>query len=253
MRVSIITIVLNAEDTIEDTILSVLGQTYKDIEYIVVDGASIDGTIKIINKYRDRMAEYISEHDDSYSEAMNKGLRLATGEIVGFLHADDIYATDKVLRQMVGVFRERDVDCLWGDLVYVSKMDPEKVVRYWRSCEYRNYLFKSGWMPPHPTFFAKKTVYERYGYFNTDLRISADYEMMLRLLHKHKISSYYLPEIMVRMRLGGLSNRSLKNLVQKSTEDYRAWRINELKASVPTVLAKNISKIPQFFMRPDRS
>ena len=253
MKLSIITTVLNAENTIEDTILSVLGQTYTEIEYIVVDGKSIDGTTNIVNRHRHRISEFISEHDCGYAEAMNKGLRMATGDVVGFLHADDIYATDKVITQVAKVFEERDVDCLWGDLVYVSKKNPEKVVRYWRSCEYRNYLFKSGWMPPHPTFFAKKTVYERYGYFNTDLRISADYEMMLRLLHRHKISSYYLPEILVRMRLGGLSNRSLKNMFQKSTEDYRAWHINELKASVPTVVAKNISKIPQFFMRPDRS
>ena len=253
MKLSIITTVLNSEDTIEDTILSVLGQTYNDIEYIIIDGKSADGTTDIVDGYRDRIAKFISENDCGYAEAMNKGIRMATGDVVGFLHADDIYATAEVIAQVAKMFEERDIDCLWGDLVYVSRKNPQKVIRYWRSCDYRNYLFNSGWMPPHPTFFAKKRVYEEYGYFNTDLQISADYEMMLRLLHRHKISSYYLPSVLVRMRAGGLSNRSIKNMLQKSREDYRAWRINELKPSVPTVMAKNISKIPQFFVRPDHS
>jgi glycosyltransferase len=251
MKVSIITDVLNAKDTIEDTVLNVLCQTYKDIEYIVIDGKSTDGTIEVIDKYRARIDKFVSEPDNNHFEAMNKGLKLATGEIVGFLHSDDVYATDKIVARVAKEFEERDMDCLWGDLVYVSKKNPEKVLRYWRSCDYRDYLFNSGWMPPHPTFFAKRTVYESYGYFDTNLQISADYEMMLRLLHIHRISSYYLSGIMVKMRAGGLSNRSIRNLLHKSREDYRAWRINELKASVPRVVAKNVSKIPQFFMRPD--
>ena len=251
MKISIITTVLNSEDTIEDTILSVLGQSYTDIEYIIVDGKSTDQTIRIVNSFKERISAFISEDDRGYAEAMNKGLALATGDVVGFLHSDDIYATDGVIAEVAKAFEERDIDCLWGDLVYVSKKNPEKLIRFWRSCDYKGYLFNSGWMPPHPTFFAKRIIYEEHGYFNTHLQISADYEMMLRLLHRHKISSYYLPSVMVKMRTGGLSNRSIMNLVQKSREDYRAWRINDLKASVPRVVAKNISKIPQFFMRPD--
>lgn len=252
MKFSIITPVLNSEDTIEDTILSVLGQTYIDIEYIIVDGQSTDRTIEIVNSFRERISAFISEYDSGYAEAMNKGLELATGDVVGFLHSDDVYATDEIIAQVAKEFEEREIDCLWGDLVYVSKKNPKRVLRYWRSCNYRDYLFNSGWMPPHPTFFAKRTVYESYGYFDTNLQISADYEMMLRLLHRHKIPSYYLSTIMVKMRAGGLSNRSIKNLLHKSIEDYRAWRINDLKASVPRLVAKNVSKIPQFFMRPDK-
>ena len=249
MRISIITDVLNASDTIAETINNVLSQTYRNIEYIVVDGHSRDGTVEIVERYRDELAAFVSEPDNNHFEAMNKGLDLATGEVIGFLHADDVFADNAVISDVAGAFSEGDVDCLWGDLVYVSNADPSKVVRYWRSCPYRPNLFKRGWMPPHPTFFARRNVYRQYGYFNTSFPISADYELMLRFLHKHRITTHYLPRVLVKMRLGGLSNRSVRNILQKSVEDCRAWRVNRLQGGIPTVLMKNVSKIPQFFVR----
>ena len=159
MKISIITDVLNAADTIEDAIRSVLSQTYKDIEYIIVDGNSTDGTMAIANKYRDKINKCISEPDNNHFEAMNKGLKLATGQIIGFLHADDFFATDRTIEKIANAFIQKNIDCLWGDLIYVSKKDPQKVIRFWKSRDYRDGLFKRGWMPPHPTFFAKKIVY----------------------------------------------------------------------------------------------
>ncbi|NQT32500.1 MAG: glycosyltransferase, partial [Candidatus Omnitrophica bacterium] len=208
-----------------------------------------DKTLDIINRYRDRIFRVVAEPDKNHFDAMNKGIKLATGDIVGFLHADDFFVDDRVVEKVVDTFKKTNADCLWGDLVYVDKNNTEKVIRYWRSCEYRDGFFKKGWMPPHPAFFAKKQVYEKYGYFDTDLEISADYEIMLRFLHKYRISTGYLPEVLVRMRLGGLSNSSLKNVVRKSREDLKAWKLNDLKGRVPAVFLKNISKIPQFFVK----
>jgi len=253
MKVSIITDVLNGSDTIEDAIKNVLGQTYQNIEYIVVDGSSTDGTLDIIDRYRDRISTFISEPDNNHFEAMNKGIDLATGDIVGFLHADDFFADERVIEKVADAFTEKGADCLWGDLVYVNKKDTDRIVRYWRSCAYRDGLFRRGWMPPHPTFFAKRDVYERYGYFNTKLPIAADYEIMLRFLKANKLDSCYLPEIMVKMRLGGLSNRSLKNIVKKSMEDLEAWRLNRLRGRVPAIFLKNVTKLPQFFVKNERS
>lgn len=249
MKITIITDVLNSKDTMEEAILSVLNQTYKDIQYIIIDGKSTDGTLDIINRYQSRISEFISEPDNNHFEAMNKGLRLTKGDIVGFLHADDIFASDNIIEKVANIFMTENIDCLWGDLVYTRRNDNDKIIRYWKSSPYKKGLFKKGWMPPHPTLFVKKSVYEKYGYFNTDLEISADYEIMLRFLHVSNISSYYLPEVLVKMRLGGLSNRSLKHIVKKSMEDLTSWKTNGLDGGVGVLVAKNISKISQFFVR----
>ena len=215
----------------------------------MVDGSSRDGTVEIVERYRRELAAFVSEPDNNHFEAMNKGLDRATGEIVGFLHADDLFADNRVIADVADAFEEHGADCLWGDLVYVSNSDPAKVVRYWRSCPYRPNLFKWGWMPPHPTFFARRRIYERYGQFDTSLPISGDYELMLRFLHKHELATHYLPRVLVRMRLGGLSNKSARNVVQKSLQDFQAWRVNHLHGGIPTIFMKNVSKIPQFFVR----
>ncbi len=249
MKISIITVCLNSDETIEDAIKSILAQSYDDIEYIIVDGGSSDETLSIIKKYENEITRYISEPDKGVYDALNKGLKLATGEVVGFLHADDFYATTETIKNVARVFGHNKVDCLWGDLVYVGKENTEKIIRYWKSGKYKKNLFKRGWMPAHPTFFVKRRVYEKHGYFNTDFRIAADYEIMLRFLHKFNISSYYIPEVLVKMRVGGLSNRSLKNVVRKSIEDYNAWKINKLSGGIHTIIMKNISKIPQFFTK----
>ena len=249
MKISIITVCLNNAKTIEDAIKSVLAQSYDDIEYIIIDGGSADETLSIIKKYENEITRYISEPDKGVYDALNKGLKLATGEVVGFLHADDFYATTETIEKIARVFERNKVDCLWGDLVYVGKENTEKIIRYWKSGKYKKNLFKRGWMPAHPTFFAKRRVYEKYGDFNTDFRIAADYEIMLRLLHKFNISSYYIPEVLVKMRVGGLSNRSLKNVVRKSIEDYNAWDVNKLSGGIHTIIMKNLSKMPQFFTK----
>jgi len=174
---------------------------------------------------------------------------LSTGDVVGFLHSDDFYANDRVIEKVADVFMKYNVDSCYGDLLYVDKNNTDKIIRYWKSQPYRDGLFKKGWMPPHPTFFVKKEVYEKYGYFNTDFKIASDYELMLRFLHKYKISTYYIPEVLIKMRLGGASNRSLRNLIIKTAEDYRAWKVNSLNKSLYTIPLKNLSKIPQFFKR----
>ncbi len=249
MKISIITAVYNRADVIEDCIKSVLSQSYKNIEHIIIDGGSTDGALEVIERYRNGISKIVSEPDDGIYDALNKGIRLATGDIIGFLHADDFYAHDKVIERVVEVFLKHGVDSCYGDLLYVDRNNTDRVIRYWKSSPYKLGKFKYGWMPPHPTFFVKRVIYKRYGYFNTDFRIAADYELMLRFLEKHKISTYYIPEVLIKMRLGGASNKSLKNMAIKSYEDYKAWKINNLKGSFLIILLKNVVKIPQF-LRP---
>jgi glycosyltransferase len=248
MKVSVITAVRNGAETLRGCIESVQKQTIP-VEHIIIDGASTDGTFDIIAQYRSSIAKVISEPDKGIYDALNKGLRLASGDVIGLLHGDDLYAHDKVLESVVKVFEEQNVDSCYGDLLYVDKNDTERVIRYWRASEYQPGKFKYGWMPPHPTFFVRREIYEKYGYFNTDFRIAADYELMLRFLEKHRISTYYIPEVLIKMRLGGASNRSLKNMFIKSSEDYKAWKVNNLNGGLYTILLKNFSKIPQFFIR----
>ncbi len=249
MIVSIITAVLNNKELIEYCIKSVINQTYQNIEYIIIDGGSTDGTIEVMKRYEDKITKWISEPDKGIYDALNKGIKLASGEIIGFLHADDVYANDEVIEKVANVFIKYNVDSCYGDLQYVDKNNTDKIIRYWKSQPYRDGLFRKGWMPPHPTFFVKREVYEKYGFFNTDFKIAADYELMLRFFEKHKITTYYIPEVLIKMRLGGVSNRSLTNLITKTTEDYRAWKVNSLKRSFYTIPFKNLSKIPQFFKR----
>jgi glycosyltransferase len=249
MKISIITASLNNAGTLEDCLKSIYSQSYNDIEHIVIDGGSTDGTLEIIDRYRDNIDELVSEPDDGIYHALNKGLKIASGDVVGFLHADDFYPDERVIEDVASSFGKYNVDSCYGDLEYVSKVYTGRTVRYWKSCPYREGLLTKGWMPPHPTLFVKRHVYECNGYFNTDFKIAADYEMILRLFERHRISSRYIPRVLVKMRLGGESNRSLKNMIIKSSEDYRAWKINNLHGSVSTIVRKNLSKIPQFFIR----
>jgi glycosyltransferase len=246
MKITVVTAVLNNKVFFESCINSVLKQTYPDKESIIVDGGSIDGTVDIIKKYEDRITSWISEPDNGIYDALNKGLKLSSGDIVGILNADDIYAHNKVLETVVSHMTENKVDSCYGNLLYVDRKNLHKTIRYWKSDIYKEGLFYKGWMPPHPTFFVKREMYEKYGYFNTDFKIAADYELMLRLIEKHKISTCYIPEVLVKMRMGGMSNRSLKNLFIKSSEDYKAWKINNLNGGIYTILLKNLCKLPQF-------
>lgn len=249
MKVSVITGVLNRADTIEECIRSVLSQSYRNVEHIIIDGGSADGTLDVICRYKDKIAKVISEPDNGIYYALNKGIRLASGDILGILHSDDFYAQDRIIEKVIDVFKNKDVDSCYGDLEYVDKKDPERIIRYWKASSCTQEKFKYGWMPPHPTFFVKKSIYEKLGPFNTDFKISADYELCLRFLLKHKISVAYLPEVLIKMRTGGLSNRNFKNLIIKSYEDYKAWKVNELNAGLSVILLKNFIKMPQFFRR----
>ena len=208
MKISIVTVVFNAAATLEQTILSIHGQQYPEIEHIVIDGGSDDGSVEIIRKHQDKLAHWTSEPDDGLYDAMNKGIARATGEVVGTLNADDIYQDNQVLSKVANIFKEQGVESCYGDLVYVEQTDLDKVVRYWTSRDYRPGLFERGWMPAHPTFFVKNSIYQRFGGFRSELRFQADYELTARFLAVHGVSSYYFPEILVRMRTGGTTNRS---------------------------------------------
>ncbi|MGH8556016.1 MAG: glycosyltransferase family 2 protein [Methylococcales bacterium] len=248
MKISIITAVLNGRATLADTLESALAQDYPDIELIVIDGASTDVTLEIIQRYAGRIAHAVSEADCGIYDALNKGIRLASGEAVGFLHSDDCYADDRVLSRIAAALADPGMESCYGDLLYVHKDNPDRVIRHWRAGPYDRGSLVRGWMPPHPTFYARRTVYERLGAFDLNYRIAADYDCLLRFLAVGGISCAYIPEVLVRMRLGGASNRSLRNLLRKSREDYRALRHNQV-GGLGTLLAKNVRKLPQFLVR----
>ena len=205
MKVSIITVSFNAEETISDTIKSVINQDYENIEYIIIDGASKDKTSSIVKSFGFKVAKFISEPDKGIYDAMNKGLALATGEIIGILNADDFYADSSIISKVVKRFQEEKVEGLYADLVYVKRNDTNKITRVWRSGDYSKGKFLKGWMPPHPTFFVKREVYEKYGNFNLDLPSAADYEIMLRFIHKHSPNSEFY-ELLSRFRKIPLPN-----------------------------------------------
>lgn len=248
MKVSIITVTYNSEKTLEDTIQSVLSQDYPNIEYIVVDGHSTDKTVSIIESYGNKIDTFISEPDKGIYDAMNKGICLATGDLVAILNSDDFYATPDVITKIAQKFTP-EIDAVYADLIYISATDKSKVIRRWQSGQYAEGLFRKGWMPPHPTFVVRKTVYDRFGLFTDQLRSAADYEIMLRFIHKHKIKLAYLPETTVHMRAGGASNKSLKNRIRANREDREAWRMNGLNPGILTLIRKPLSKISQFLKK----
>jgi glycosyltransferase involved in cell wall biosynthesis len=246
LKVSIVTIALNAKETLEDTIRSVLNQSYDDLEYIVVDGASTDGSLDIINKYRDNIDLVISEPDEGLYYAMNKGISMATGDVIGILNADDTYAGTDIIEKVARKMDETGADSLYGDLNYVHRNSPGNVVRRWKSGKFKRAFFLKGWMVPHPTFFVNKWVYVHFGLYNTRLKTSADYEFMLRVLYKGKISTCYLPQVMVNMKMGGRSNGSLLNRLRANKEDRMAWEINHIKPQTLTLIQKPFRKLSQF-------
>lgn len=247
MKLSIITVCLNSASTIEQTIQSVLLQCYSNIEYIVLDGGSSDGTQDIIGRYSDRLAVYRSEPDKGLYDAMNKGIALATGEVVGILNADDFYADSEVLHRVATAFNDLQVDACYGDLVYVKREAADKIVRYWKSQTYTDDLFYRGWMPPHPTFFVRRNVYEQLGGFKLEFGSGADYELMLRFLLRYGIKTSYIPALLVHMRCGGISGESFANRWRANRMDRKAWDINGLHPKPWTLLMKPLSKISQFF------
>jgi glycosyltransferase involved in cell wall biosynthesis len=245
MKISIITATMNSADTLDDCLTSVAQQSYPASEHIVIDGSSSDGTLAVLKRHHAKIAALVSEPDRGIYDALNKGLARATGEVVGFLHADDVYADTEVLARIAAAFADPQVDAVYGDLVYVAKEDTNRVVRHWRAGAYRRERLAWGWMPPHPTLYMRRSAYARYGGFDLRYRIAADYDFMLRVLSRMTGSVVYLPELLVRMRVGGTSNRSFRQLLRKSAEDYRALRANRF-GGIGALAWKNISKIPQF-------
>ena len=250
MKVSIITVVYNGAEYIRDCIDSVVNQTYPNIEYIIVDGKSTDGTVKIVESYGTKVARFISESDQGLYDAMNKGIRLATGDVIGLLNADDFYRHTEVIANMVGVFKRTGSDAVYGDMIYVDRNDTQKLIRYWRSGWYRENAFKWGWMPGHLSFFAKRELYEKFGSFRLDMKSAADYELRLRFIHKHKIKLAYMDEVTIVMRAGGISNSSLKNRLRANRDDRLAWELNGVKPYFFTLWLKPLRKLNQYVSKP---
>lgn len=249
MKVSIITPSFNSAHTILDTINSVAQQTYPHIEYIVIDGGSNDGTKEILQSNTALIDYWVSEADDGIYHAMNKGIQVATGDIIAILNSDDFYVHQEVIQSVVKHFRRTLVDSVYGDIQYVAPHNCAQVIRHWVSGHYKRHNFLYGWMPPHPAFFVKRKIYDSLGLFDTRLATSADYELMLRFLYKNGVSSHYLPELLVRMRAGGVSNRSWLRRLNANWEDRRAWKINGLRPYFFTAIFKPTRKISQFFIR----
>jgi glycosyltransferase involved in cell wall biosynthesis len=243
VKISIVTVVRNKKSTIRDAINSVLGQTYKNIEYIIVDGASTDGTIEIIQSYGDKIAEFVSEPDKGLYDAMNKGIALATGDIVGILNSDDFYIDEYVIEKVVKEFDIKKVDSVYADLVYVKPANLDKVVRYYDSSYFNPTRFAYGWMPAHPTFFVKKWAYEKYGVYRTDLKISADFDILIRFLYTHQITYSYMQEVLVKMRAGGISNAGVKSTLQIAFEQLQICKQNSIDTSIFKIMSKYPKKI----------
>jgi glycosyltransferase len=250
-KISIITATWNCAQTLPDCLISVAQQTYANREHIIIDGASIDGTIDVINQHIDNVSTFISAPDKGIYDALNKGIELATGDVIGFLHADDLYASDATLAKIAEAFTDPSVCGVYGDLEYVRQFDTSCVVRRWKSKPFTNTDISQGWMPAHPTFYARREWYSRIGGFDTSYDISADYLSILKLFSKPEFKTKYIQDTLVIMRLGGASNKSIKAIIKKTKEDWRALRSCNLNIAhtLRAVLWKNLRKISQFAIR----
>lgn len=249
MKVSIVTVAYNSVATIANTLSSVAAQGHADIEHIVVDGASTDGTLAILQEAQHGRLSVISEPDSGIYDAMNKGMRRATGDIIGFLNADDFFSSADVIHHIVSVFEtDEKVDAVYGDLEYVAADQLDKSVRYWRAGEFKRSDLAKGWMPPHPTFYMRRRLQSRVGEFDTQYRIAADYDYMVRCMTSPQVRLAYIPQVLVRMRLGGVSNASAKTMLRKSREDLRVMRTHGI-GGLWSLVAKNLRKLPQFVAR----
>ena len=248
MKITIITATYNSAATVRDTLKSVAAQRHSDIEHIIIDGLSKDNTLDIVKEFP-HVARVVTEKDNGIYDAMNKGVRAATGEIIGILNSDDFYTSPSILEKVAAAFSDPSVDAVYGDLQYVKHDDTSKVIRTWKAGSYKKKHFHYGWMPPHPTFFVRSNLYQKAGLFNTALRSAADYELMLRMLVKHDAHAAYIPEVLVKMRVGGLSNASLANRLRANSEDREAWRLNGLKPYFFTRWLKPLRKVFQFINR----
>lgn len=217
MKITIVTASYNAAKTIAFTINSIANQKNVDVEHLVIDGDSTDNTLSVIRECNQPLS-LVSEPDKGIYDAMNKGIGLATGDIIGTLNADDFYSNEFVLQDVLALFEDPNVEACYGDLVYVKQDNTNKIVRYWKSKNYQKGLFKAGWMPPHPTFFVRKSVYDRLGRFNLNYKIAADFELLFRFIEQNKIQVKYLPKVLVKMRLGGTTNKNVSNILKQNRE-----------------------------------
>tara|TARA_B110000908_G_scaffold124709_1_gene146221 strand:- start:719 stop:1495 length:777 start_codon:yes stop_codon:yes gene_type:complete len=252
LKISVITATYNSLETLPSALKSIVEQNYCNIEWIVIDGGSTDGTLEIIHKYQldnpDISFKIISEKDAGIYDALNKGIFNASGDIIGFLHSDDMLASSNILTKIAEEFVKTNVNGVYGDLQYVNKYNTNNVIRYWKSKKYHPKLIKQGWMPAHPTLFLKRAIYKKHGNFDLSFKIAADYDFMLRVLKDQTLKFSYLPTIITKMRLGGASNKSIKNIIKKTMEDYHAIRSNNI-GGVKTLLLKNTCKIKQFLIK----
>lgn len=249
MKVTIITATYNSSRCLEDCISSVISQGYKDIEHIVIDGKSTDNTIDIIKKYEAHIAKWISETDRGMYDAINKGMEMATGDIIGILNSDDMLDSDDVIECIVKAFEEKKVDSIYGDLEYVDPTDTNKIHRIWKGKPYKRSLFHSGWMPAHPTFYFRTECFKKYGGYQNHYYSAADYEFMARYLYKFKISSYYLPKLIVKMRRGGQSNNSWRTRFRANRRDYLAMKKNNIPFAFFVSILKPLSKVHQYYKK----
>lgn len=251
MKVSLITATFNSQFTIKSCLDSVASQSYNNIEHLIIDGGSTDHTVSIVEDYAavHENVSLISEPDNGIYDALNKGIMRASGDIIGFVHSDDVLNSRDTIKLIIDNFQKHDPDGVYGDLKYVDHQDMSNTRRYWKSSSFNKSILNSGWMPPHPTLFLKKHMYSSYGLFNTSFKIAADYDYVLRIFNKPGRTFIYIPEVLVLMRVGGESNKSLRNIIEKSKEDYLALKGNKMRYPVLILLKKNVQKIPQWFIK----
>ena len=249
MKVSIITVTYNSAQFLEDCILSVINQTYKNIEYIIVDGKSLDNTVSIIKKHENKIHKWITETDKGMYDAINKGMAMSTGDVIGILNSDDIFDNNDVINSIVLAFQQNNVDSIYGDLEYVDPDNTNKIYRIWKGKPYVRNLFLRGWMPAHPTFYFKRKLFEKYGGYENHFYTAADYELMARYLYMHHASSYYLPKLIVKMRRGGQSNSDLRTRFRANRRDYLAMKNNKIPFAFFVSILKPLSKLHQYYKK----
>lgn len=250
MKISIITVVYNSEKTIERTIRSVLSQSYKNIEYLIIDGASTDATMQVVNRYKDQIAVIVSEKDKGMYDALNKGIRLCTGDVVGILHADDEFASTQSIQLIAERLQSNPViDAVYGDVGFVKEEEPDKIVRYYSSAIFNTNLFKWGFMPAHPTFFCYKKYFDLYGVYRTDLDIAADFDLLARFLRRHQLLTSYIPVMLVKMNLGGKSTRGISSTIQINKEIKQILTEQKMPSSYLRLYARYFVKVQEFWKK----
>lgn len=247
MKVTLITVTYNSAKYLEDCIKSVVGQTHKDIEHIIIDGLSTDGTIDIIKKYSNNIAKWVSEKDSGMYDAINKGMAMATGEVIGILNSDDMLASPDVIESIAVCFKMHKIDAVYGDLVYVEQINTRKVLRYWKGSSYKRFRFKYGWMPAHPTFYIRRHLVSDLGGYESHYYTAADYEFMARYLYRFRISARYLPILIAKMRVGGQSNENMKSRFRANRRDFLAMKKNKIPLPFTVSILKPLIKLHQYY------